>query len=48
MKNFIFGIIATLGALFIGNKLYNKGYDDGKENSEKKKDKTLSDAKKAK
>ncbi len=48
MKNFIFGIIATLGALVIGNKIYDKGYDDGKENSDKKKNKELPDTKKAK
>ena len=48
MKNFIFGIIATLGALVIGNKLYDKGYDASKEDSEKKNDKTLSNTKKAK
>ena len=28
MKNFIFGVLATIGALMVGNKLYDKGYDD--------------------
>ena len=46
MKNFVFGIIATMGALVIGNKIYNKGYDEAK--AEIKKDGQSSNNKKAK
>lgn len=46
MKNFIFGILATIGALFIGNKLYDKGYTEAK--NEMKKDEQSSKDKKAK
>ena len=46
MKNFVFGIIATMGALVIGNKIYNKGYNEAK--TEIKKDGKSSNSKKAK
>jgi hypothetical protein len=48
MKQFTFGIIATLGALIIGNKIYNKGYDDSIIDSKKKSEKELPTVKKAK
>lgn len=30
MKKFLLGVGVTLGALAIGQKLYDKGYDDAK------------------
>lgn len=35
MKNFIFGILTTIGALVIGNKIYDRGYDDAKKETKK-------------
>lgn len=47
MKNFIFGVLATIGALIVGNKIYDKGYDDA-EAKVKKDDKSSDKDKKAK
>lgn len=48
MKNFIFGVLATLGALAVGNKLYDKGYDDAKDSIKKKDEQSSTKDKKAK
>ncbi len=38
MKNFVLGIIATIGALAVGNKIYEKGYNEALEDSKIKKE----------
>ncbi len=38
MKNFVFGIIATIGALVVGQKIYDKGYNEALEDSKPKKE----------
>ena len=45
MKNFILGIIATLGGLAVCNKIYDKGYDEAIKDSKKKEEKSSKDKK---
>lgn len=36
MRNFILGIGATIGAIIIGQKIYDKGYEEALADSEEK------------
>lgn len=38
MRNFVLGVIATIGALAVGNKIYEKGYNEAMEDSKTKKE----------
>lgn len=45
MRNFLLGIGATIGALVVGQKIYDRGYDDAKKQNKKEVEKSSKDKK---